>query len=138
MASGATLTVDLPAVTDSVPRARHAVLAFVETCSLPEKLLNQVALAVTEAVSNTVRHAYAGRHPGSIFLRASLDSATLEVTVRDEGTGIQPKPKSDGMGMGIPLMARLADDLQIVSGAENGGTRVTMRFGLGPKRRQSL
>ena len=71
---------------------------------------NAVALAVSEAVTNAIVHAYVGRpEPGEIEVvaqRAADDR--LEILVCDDGRGMLPRPDSPGVGLGLPLVATLA------------------------------
>jgi serine/threonine-protein kinase RsbW/stage II sporulation protein AB (anti-sigma F factor) len=52
---------------------------------------------------------------------------TVHVVVRDHGRGMTPRPDSPGLGLGLPLMTRLADAVQISTHPE-GGTEVRMTF----------
>ena len=84
-------------------------------------------LAVTEACTNVVRHAYGaarGRSTSSCGRRAT----TLEVIVADSGRGIGPSPDTAGPGLGLPLIAALADSLEIERAARAPGSRLVMSF----------
>ena len=54
----------LPAVPPSVGRMRRHAAAFASAAGAPEQMVQAVALAVSETVTNAVVHAYAGRDPG--------------------------------------------------------------------------
>ena len=84
-------------------------------------------LAVTEACSNVVVHAYADDAPGPLEVLATLDDDTLTVVVRDEGPGIAPHPDSPGLGLGLPLIASLAESVQL-GRDEQERTEVCMTF----------
>jgi anti-sigma regulatory factor (Ser/Thr protein kinase) len=88
-----------------------------------------VALAVTEALTNAVRHAYpASQGPVRLSVRQSADR--LVVVVADEGIGARSftaRSGSDrGTGMGLPLLHQLCASIRIDPG--NCGTTVTMGF----------
>ena len=70
-------------------------------------------LAVTEACTNVVRHAYADGEPGPVEILIRPEGDTLEVVVSDHGRGIGPSPDTAGPGLGLPLIAALADSLEI-------------------------
>jgi anti-sigma regulatory factor (Ser/Thr protein kinase) len=121
--SAGQLQLELPATPTSITAARHAVA---ELCAGHALDHEAVALAVSEAVANAVVHAYRDRDPGLVHLSASLKGGALDVVIRDDGTGIAPRPVSPGMGLGLDLIAKLADTLEIEH--DDGGTRLIMRF----------
>ena len=69
-------------------------------------------LAVTEACTNVVRHAYAGA-TGTIDVVVRPERGALEVIVADTGRGDRAEPGHAGPGLGLPLIAALADTLEI-------------------------
>ncbi|MGH2922714.1 MAG: ATP-binding protein [Solirubrobacterales bacterium] len=86
-----------------------------------------VALAVSEAVTNAVLHAYRDGPPGEIVLGLQPSGEGIAITVADAGSGIRPNLKSPGLGLGLALVASLADELAI-SESRLGGTALRMRF----------
>jgi anti-sigma regulatory factor (Ser/Thr protein kinase) len=120
----------LPAVAESVPRLRHAVVAFAAGCGADDAVLDRLRLAVSEAVTNVIVHAYAGRdEPGAVRLSAALEGQLLRVIVRDDGGGMRPRPDSPGLGLGLPLIAKAAHSLEVHS-QPSGGTEMRMCFKL--------
>ena len=117
------LELELPAEPGSVTAVRHAVAEFCTGQSLNHEA---VALAVSEAVANTVVHAYRDRVPGLVYVSARLQDDALVVVIRDDGHGITPRTDSPGMGLGLALMSNLSDSIQIEDDAH--GARLTMRF----------
>jgi serine/threonine-protein kinase RsbW len=117
----------LPARAENIALVRHAFGALGETLAVDEELLSDVRLAVTEACSNVVVHAYADGAPGPLEVLATLDDGTLTVVVRDEGPGIAPHPDSPGLGLGLPLIASLAESVQL-GRDEQERTEVCMTF----------
>ncbi len=118
----------LPAVPASVPRLRAAVADFVAGAGMREPQLAAVKLAVSEAVTNAVVHAYADAEaPGDVHVVTWLRGDTLYVTVSDDGAGIMPRLDSPGLGVGLPFIAETADTLDIASTA-GGGTELKMSF----------
>ena len=90
-----------------------------------------VALAVSEALSNVVMHAYVDRRePGSMRLTTLLADRRLLVEVEDDGIGMRPRIDSPGGGMGLALMALLSADMQLAAGPGGRGARVKMTFDL--------
>jgi anti-sigma regulatory factor (Ser/Thr protein kinase) len=118
----------LPARAENIALIRHAFGALGEALAVDEELLSDVRLAVTEACSNVVVHAYAEDDPpGPLEVLAALDGETLTVVVRDEGPGIAPHPDSPGLGLGLPLIASLAESVQL-GRDEQERTEVCMTF----------
>lgn len=119
----------LPARAENIALIRHAFGALGETLAVDEELLSDVRLAVTEACSNVVVHAYADGTPGPLEVLATLTDEELTVVVRDEGPGIAPHPDSPGLGLGLPLIASLAESVQL-GRDEHERTQVCMTFAL--------
>ena len=115
----------VPARPENVSVIRHVIGALGEALALPAPLIDDVRLAVTEACTNVVRHAYESEGTIDVVVRPRGD--TLEVVVADEGRGIGPSPDTAGPGLGLPLIAALADNLEIERD-RGSGSRLVMRF----------
>ncbi|MCW3041526.1 MAG: putative anti-sigma regulatory factor, serine/threonine protein kinase [Solirubrobacterales bacterium] len=89
-------------------------------------LCEDVALAVSEAVNNAVLHAYGGKG-GEVHLVVDVIDDALEILVADQGYGFGEGPKSSGLGVGLRVIAELADTFSIDPGRE-AGVEVRMRF----------
>ena len=89
--------------------------------------IEAVRLAVSEAATNAVVHAYRDA-AGDLAVRASATDAELLVVVSDTGIGLGPRPDSPGLGLGMPLIASVTSRFRIVSG--EAGTEVHMTFPL--------
>ncbi|WP_259311869.1 ATP-binding protein [Capillimicrobium parvum] len=118
----------LPARAENVAVVRHALGGLGEALELDPQILSDVKLAVTEACTNVVVHAY-GEADGPMEVAASVDGPVLRVTVRDEGIGILPRPDSPGLGLGLPLIATLTESLEL-GRATDDRTEVAMVFRL--------
>jgi anti-sigma regulatory factor (Ser/Thr protein kinase) len=121
------LDLRLDAVPAAVGEARQGVAAFAERHGLARR--DDVALAVTEAVTNAVVHAYRGDAEGRVRVVACALETGLLVVVRDYGCGMQPNPASPGAGLGLAVIGALAEEMNIER-PEEGGTRVRIRFAL--------
>lgn len=105
---------------------RYVLDALAEALSLPAAVSEDMRLAVTEACTNVVRHAYAdGAGAIDVVMRPTNDA--LEIIVADGGRGIGPSADTDGPGLGLPLIAALADSLEIERSA-SAGSRLVMSF----------
>jgi serine/threonine-protein kinase RsbW len=119
----------LPARATNIAVVRHAFGALGEAFALDEEILSNIRLAVTEACTNVVVHAYPDEHEGLLEVAATLHADKLEVLVRDEGPGIGPRPGSPGLGLGLPLIASLTESVQLGRGQDER-TEVRMTFPL--------
>ncbi len=110
-----------------MPVVRHALIGVAEVAGLSALLTKDVEIAVTEACTNAVLHAY-GNGAGVIDVAAWLGERQLVVVVRDHGRGVSaPSNNRDGLGLGIPLMEGLANQVTIRE-PEDGGTEVRLTF----------
>lgn len=125
----------MDAIPASVPALRSEVAAFVTDAGIGEPLLTAVKLAVSEAVTNAVLHAYVGAAtPGAVRVAAWLERDSLLVEVSDDGGGMMPRLDSPGLGVGLPFIADTADTLDIGS-SPAGGAQLRMTFALAPSAR---
>jgi serine/threonine-protein kinase RsbW len=116
------------AVAAEVSRLRHAVVASANERGLAPALRGDIALAVGEACANVVAHAYPNAvTPGPLTLEAYVQDDAFVVVVSDEGTGIAPRSDSAGLGLGLALIARLAQRVEIGSNGL-GGAKLRMVF----------
>jgi anti-sigma regulatory factor (Ser/Thr protein kinase) len=118
-----TFELELPSRPGSVSDARHAVGEFIGRLGMPDA---DIRLAVSETVGNAVTHAFRGREPGIVRITCSVYERALLVTVADDGTGMRPNLDSPGLGLGIPLITKLATDVRFDSSER--GTTVSMSF----------
>jgi serine/threonine-protein kinase RsbW len=125
-ALGSDIRLALPARPENVAVVRHVLGALAEALRLPDDVIEDMRLAVTEACTNVVRHAYEGDE-GKIDVVVRPKGDALEVVVADAGRGIGPSPDTAGPGLGLPLIAALADNLEIEQ-RRNNGSRLVMRF----------
>jgi serine/threonine-protein kinase RsbW len=121
----------LPARAENIAVIRHAFGALGEVLAIDEELVSDIRLAVTEACTNVVVHAYPNDRDGPLEVLATLQDDELTVLVRDQGTGIVPRPDSPGLGLGLPLIASLTEAMRLGHG-QDGRTEVCMTFSLSP------
>jgi serine/threonine-protein kinase RsbW len=118
----------LPARAENIAIVRHALGALGDAYELDAQTLSDIRLAVTEACTNVVVHAYPDGSVGPMEVLASMiGDDELRVVVRDEGRGIGPRPESPGLGLGLPLIASLAESVAL-GRDEEGHTEVRMTF----------
>ena len=116
------------AVADQVATVRRAVLESAKAHGIGPAPRDDIALAVSEACTNVVMHAYRGAAaPGPQAVDAYRDNGEFFVVVCDEGTGIGPRTDSPGLGLGLGLIGGLAQRLEI-SSHDPVGAKITMIF----------
>lgn len=115
-----------------VGRLRSAVVAFAADHGVREPPIGDLKIALSEAMTNVVVHAYDPASPGNVDVSVAVDVQGREVTVvvADHGSGMKPRANSPGMGLGLPLIGNLASDLDIAPASSGRGTEVRMRFAL--------
>jgi serine/threonine-protein kinase RsbW len=129
--SATSVSVSYLATADSVPAARRALVQFAAAAGARVRQLEQIELAVCEAMTNVVVHAYRDRdRPGLIHVTAALVERELWIVIADDGCGLRAREDSPGLGQGLRLIALVADALTIVK-RSSGGTELQMRFDLG-------
>ena len=111
---------------DNVPRLRAATTRGARRLGADGQTVARVALAVSEAATNAVLHAFPER-PGAINVTVAESGGAIEIVVTDDGIGLTPRPDSPGLGLGLGLIAEVSDDLAIRR-HPRGGTVIAMRF----------
>ena len=117
------LELSLSAESESVAKARHAAAEFARTHGADP---DDIALAISEAVSNAVLHAFRGVDTGRIDVRGFQDGDSLVLSVSDDGVGVTPNPDSPGLGLGLALIGSLSEGVELRK--EGRGTTLVMRF----------
>jgi anti-sigma regulatory factor (Ser/Thr protein kinase) len=118
---------------------RSLVRSWVESWDVGETTTDKVVLAIDEACTNAIRHAYEGRHDGSVELSLHAEPEYLEFQVSDTGVPCPPdcttrRPLQttdiDDLkpgGLGIQLIHEVFDEVDFCPG-ESGGNCVTMKL----------
>jgi anti-sigma regulatory factor (Ser/Thr protein kinase) len=115
----------VPAQPSSVSDLRNRAVTFAAELGFEDT--GPIALAVSEAATNAVIHAYRDSEPGDIRMVVCDKPDRLVVVVRDYGGGMMPRADSPGLGLGLPMISTMANDLQIEA-AEGAGTLLRMHF----------
>jgi anti-sigma regulatory factor (Ser/Thr protein kinase) len=115
-----------PATSRTLPEARHATIdALTEAGVADRQLLATIALAVSEAVGNAVRHAYPDA-VGDISLTVENGHEEIRITVKDTGVGLDHHSNNPALGLGLQLIGTITSAWTIDS--DISGTTLTMRF----------
>ena len=121
----------IPARAEYIALARLALSGLADIVGLSDELLADLKLALTEAVSNSVRHAYADEG-GFVSIAYELSHDALAIEVVDDGEGFDPErpPALEGEeltegGLGIAIIRTIADEFELHSrpGVRGSGWR---------------
>ena len=119
----------LPARAEGVAVVRQALAGIADALDVDAAVLADMKMAVSEACTNVVVHAY-DDGDGLLEVDMSADDVGLTIRVRDHGSGIQPQGRSrevPALGLGLPLIAALSDSFEL-QGGTGQGTEVKMTF----------
>ncbi|MGB2953154.1 MAG: ATP-binding protein [Gaiellaceae bacterium] len=127
--NGRSVRLTMPAKAEYITLGRLALSALARVRPLPDETLSDLKLALTEACTNSVRHAYRDGRRGMVEIVYRLEPDRLEVEVKDDGEGFTPENLeleegglSEG-GLGIAIIRAIVDELEVGKG-EGGGSRL--------------
>jgi serine/threonine-protein kinase RsbW len=133
---GVTVRLTIPARAEYITLGRLALTGIGRLRELSDELLADLKLALTEATSNSVRHAYGEENAGVVEISYLLLPDRLVIEVIDEGEGFDPEATegspdelSEG-GLGIAIIRAIADRVEIGARPEGKGSRLRFEKGL--------
>jgi serine/threonine-protein kinase RsbW len=128
--SGRTVRLTIPAKPEYITLSRLALAGLSRVRSFSDETLADLKLALTEACSNSVRHAY-GDGGGQVDISFELRTDRLIVEVADDGAGFEledeAKDGNDALsegGLGIAIIRSIADEVEIGGGPSGKGSRL--------------
>jgi stage II sporulation protein AB (anti-sigma F factor) len=125
---------EVPSRAENVALVRLAVAALAAGAPFGIADLEEIRVAVSEAVTNAIVHGYAEDAGGMVVVEASLDADRLAVVVEDRGRGMEDVAlaraeaadrEDERLGLGLMFMETFMDRVSIDS-SPGTGTRVTM------------
>jgi serine/threonine-protein kinase RsbW len=128
---GSAVRLTIPAKPEYITLCRLALTGIARLRPLTAEVVADLKLALTEACSNSVRHAY-GDGAGVVEISFDLQPDRLVIEVTDDGEGFVPGDRVDDAGelteggLGIAIINALADEVEIARGASGRGS--TLRF----------
>ena len=129
--TGRTVRLTIPAKPEYITLSRLALAGLSRVRRFGDDTLADLKLALTEACSNSVRHAYDGGD-GHVDISFELRDDRLIVEVADDGSGFEPS-ELDGRdgngeltegGLGIAIIRSIADEVEIGDGPDGRGSRL--------------
>lgn len=107
-----------------------AVTVVAPRLSITPADATSLSMIIAEAITNAIKHAFAGRDTGRIDIRfESEPDGTRRLTLHDDGPGFATPPDTDGDSLGILVMSSMAQRLGgrlELGNAPNGGAMVTV------------
>lgn len=122
----------IPAKPEYVSLARLALTGLSRMRAVDDETLADLKLAITEATSNSVRHAY-GDGPGTVEVVYDLRPDRLVIEVTDDGEGFDyddgPAPSNASVeltegGLGIAIIQAISDEFELGPGPDGRGSRL--------------
>jgi serine/threonine-protein kinase RsbW len=128
---GRSITLRIPAKAEYITLCRLALTGIAQMRPIGDDVMADLKLALTEAVSNSVRHAYGQSGEGHVEVTYELGPGTLGIEIVDDGAGFDPNeaPSFDGDelsegGLGIAIIRSVADEFEIESSPGRRGSRL--------------
>ena len=130
---GRTVHLRIPAKPEYITLCRLALTGIAQVRSIGDDVMAELKLALTEAVSNSVRHAYGPDGGGHVDVVYELRPDAIRIEVVDDGAGFDPDeaPSFEGEelsegGLGIAIIRSIADEFELRSSPGERGS--TLRF----------
>jgi anti-sigma regulatory factor (Ser/Thr protein kinase) len=114
-----------PGTSQAVGVLRRDMAELAKDCGMDAEGIADVRLAVTEAATNAVVHAYAEAE-GELSVTAAMHDGELTIVIGDTGSGLVERQDSPGLGVGLALIAKVVERLKIVS--HPGSTEIHLAF----------
>jgi serine/threonine-protein kinase RsbW len=120
----------IPAKAEYITLCRLALTGLARVRPFPDEALADLKLAITEACSNSVRHAYGSDEDGHVQIAYELGADRIAIEVVDDGEGFDPALEgeiggelSEG-GLGIAIIRSIADEFELASSPGERGSRL--------------
>jgi serine/threonine-protein kinase RsbW len=128
---GRVVKLTIPAKAEYITLCRLALTGLARVRPFSPEQLADLKLALTEATSNSVRHAYP-EDDGHVAISYELTGDRLAIEVADEGAGFEPEERTDAGdledltegGLGIAIIRSIADEFELGAGPSGRGSRL--------------
>jgi len=120
---------------ENVALARVLIASLVAQADVTLNDLEEIKVAVSEAVSNAIIHGYQNQNKGLVTVEAKINQEILDITIEDEGVGIVDIEKAmtpafstdpERMGLGFVFMKSFMDNVEVISEVGQG-TKVILQ-----------
>jgi serine/threonine-protein kinase RsbW len=126
------VSLTIPAKAEYIALGRLALVGILRPLAIEPEVVADIKLALTEACTNSIRHAYADGRAGEVEIRYSLGEGLLEVEVSDDGEGFDldfldaATDELDEGGLGIAIIRAVTDKLSVEPRRDGAGS--SLRF----------
>ena len=134
---GMVVRLRIPARAEYITLCRLALTGIARLRPFSDEVVGDLKLALTEAASNSVRHAYGEKDAGVVEISYELLPDRLVIEVTDDGEGFDPahpvdvpEALSEG-GLGIAIIRAIADEVEIGRQPNGRGSRLRFEKALG-------
>ena len=117
-----------PALAVNVGPMRSGVVAFAAAHGAGSEAQADIALAVSEGLTNAVLHAFTTQAVGTMSLLARVATGVLHVSIADDGSGMIARTDSPGLGLGLTVIASITSQLELGLGPAGKGTEMRLTF----------
>lgn len=141
--SGPGLRLEIESRLSRLPLASAIVTAFCQELGIDEENRFAVDLCVTEAITNSIKHAYLGEPDHSVVLLLDRSDQGIEIRIEDEGIPIDPSTcerhlaeHPDGAdllttgGRGLYLISQIMDTVVFTSNRNEVGNVVRLSLAI--------
>ncbi len=137
MKKKSTYSIKIPSSSEHLGEVDEICTKIVKKAGLSESECDDVAIAVTELVNNAIHHGNRNNKNKNVYITFSLNKNLLEVKIRDEGEGFNPKEIKNPLepenllkesGRGIFLIKELMDGFEF--NFKDSGTEVIIKKNL--------
>jgi serine/threonine-protein kinase RsbW len=126
-----TLRIEVPATADRLAQIRRRLLAWIAPLGVPDAVVADIVLAVNEACTNSVEHAYPDTH-GLIKVEATAQDGRIVICVIDRGSWRTPSNLPTTRGRGLPIIEAISDGVKLSRTSSGTTVRITFHIAGAP------
>lgn len=119
------------ATPEQLKHIRQHVEKSCQACGYDQAATNNIVLAVDEACSNIIRHAYRGSSNGNIHIAIARDTDHMIIQLDDNAPSMNPRERQTTVkdrkrvgGLGLALIDKIMDETEFRTGTRNGNSLV--------------
>lgn len=120
------LRIESDATASQLGAIRSQLTDWLRTAEVPDELANDIVLAINEACTNCIEHAYRGHSTGSILTEVEAADGVIRARITDTGSWKTPAINPGNSGRGLVLMRAISDSMEMDT--TSTGTTVDLTF----------